>query len=75
MKPRPDADVVWVPVSEVAHEYNRCTLTIRRWCQEGYAITLGYKVKKDVTGHWLIGVPHSEYRTFRTANPCQAPAV
>jgi len=75
VKPRPDIHVVWVPVSEVAEEYGRTSRTITRWCHEGFPFQLGYQVKRDETGHWLIGVPTHEYQTFKTAQARQPSLV
>lgn len=52
----------WRTVSEVAREYQKAPITILRWCQEGFLLTLGYRLKRDTTGHWLIGCPVIETR-------------
>ena len=66
MKPISDNGIVWVPASEVAIEFGRVPRTMRRWCDTGYVLNLGYRIKRDQTGHWLVGVPTEEYRTFKT---------
>lgn len=50
-------DVIWVPVSEFAKEYNKASWTIVRWIREGFIFSLGVRVKRDVSGYWYIGKP------------------
>jgi len=49
--------IKWVPVSALAREYQKHPFTIRRWITSGFIFTLGYRVRRDVTGHWRIGIP------------------
>lgn len=44
----------WVPVAEVAREYNKSAMTIKRWCADGFILRLGFRVKKDPKGRWLL---------------------
>lgn len=50
-------NIVWVPISEFAREYNKSRVTIVRWIEESFIFSLGVTVKRDVTGHWYIGKP------------------
>lgn len=73
MKARPDMDVVWVPASELAHEYGKTRQTIINWCADGFMLSLGFKVRRDPTGHWLVGLSREEHakleRRIETAAP------
>lgn len=63
-----ESDCVWVPVSEFAAEFNKTNRTVQKWCASGFVLSLGYRIRRDVTGHWEIGVPQKEYaKQFRTA--------
>jgi hypothetical protein len=61
-----DGDIVWLPASLLADVYSRDVRTIHRWCVEGYFITLGYRLRREPRGQWRVGVPSSEFRTFKT---------
>lgn len=65
MKARADMDVVWVPTGELAHEYGKTPRTIVRWATEGFLLTLGYRIRRDTTGHWLVGVSREEHAKFQ----------
>jgi hypothetical protein len=69
-----DDNVIWLSISAFARVYSRDTRTIRRWCTDGYVLTLGYRLRRECRGQWRIGVPSDEYRTFRTA-PLAIPAL
>lgn len=56
--------LVWLPLSDIAREYNRHPEAIRQWCKSGFIIELGYSLRRDETGHWIVGVPESMYRNF-----------
>ena len=59
-------DITWVPVSVIAAEYQRTPQMIRNWVRSGLIVEIGFRVRRDVTGHFIIGVPTSEYRNFST---------
>lgn len=59
-------DITWVPVSIIAAEYQRTPQMIRNWVRSGFIVEIGFSVRKDITGHYIIGVPTSEYRNFST---------
>ena len=61
-----EQDRVWLPISQVAKEYSRDPESIRRWCLSGFLIELGFAIRRDQTGHWIIGVPQSVYEKFST---------
>lgn len=44
----------WLPVSVVAREYNKDSKTIKRWCSSGFILRLGFVIKRDPKGHWLL---------------------
>ena len=44
----------WVPVSVVAKEYNKTSVTIKRWAATGFILHLGFRVKRDPKGRWLL---------------------
>lgn len=59
------AMIVWLPISELAVEYNRTPRLMRIWCANGFLIELGFRVRRDETGHWIVGVPEPVYQTFK----------
>jgi hypothetical protein len=59
-------EIIWVPVSVIAAEYQRTPQMIRNWVRSGFIVEIGFSVRKDITGHYIIGVPTSEYRNFST---------
>jgi hypothetical protein len=61
-----DKEVTWIPLSMLADEYNRSPRLMRRWAESGFIVELGYALRYDETGHWIVGVPHGMYRNFRT---------
>lgn len=61
-----DGERVWMPISVVAKEYNRHPESIRRWCENGFLIELGFTIRRDETGHWIVGIPHSIFANFST---------
>jgi hypothetical protein len=61
-----DPDLVWLPISTVAEIYNRHPESIRRWCVNGFMIELGYMLRQDETGHWIVGVPRYIYTRITT---------
>lgn len=59
-------DITWVPLSVIAAEYKRDVETIRRWALSGLLVEVGFVVRKDLTGHWSVGVPENLYSSFST---------
>ena len=59
-------DIVWIPLSEIAIEYRKSPRMIRKWVHSGFILEIGFSVQRDVTGHYLIGVPAEQYRNFGT---------
>lgn len=57
---------VWLDVPEFARKQQKARTTIYEWCASGFVVELGYVIRKDVTGHWRIGIPpeHSAYSQF-----------
>jgi hypothetical protein len=62
--------VVWIPPSQFALAYDKHPATIRQWCITGFIVEMGYQLKRDVKGHWFIGVPMniSRARNARSAS-------
>jgi len=56
--------LIWLPVSAIACEYQKSPQMIRNWVKSGFIIEIGFSVKRDVTGHFIIGVPYSLYANF-----------
>jgi hypothetical protein len=54
---------VWISASDFAREFRKTNRTAQKWCQTGFALSLGYRIRRDVTGHWEIGIPQHEYST------------
>ena len=50
-------DILWIPVSQIAREYHKNPWTIVRWIRDGFAAELGFVIKRDVSGRWLLGKP------------------
>jgi hypothetical protein len=57
-------EITWVPVSVIAAEYQRSPQMIRNWVRSGLIVEIGFSVRRDITGHFIIGVPTSEFRNF-----------
>jgi hypothetical protein len=65
--------LIWLPVSAIAREYQKSPQMIRNWVKSGFILEIGYVVKRDVTGHFIIGVPASLFANF--ANNQSRPVV
>jgi hypothetical protein len=59
-------EITWVPIAVIAAEYQRTPQMIRNWVRSGLIVEIGFSVRKDITGHYIIGVPTSEFRNFST---------
>lgn len=59
-------EITWVPLSVIAVEYKRDPETIRRWAVNGLLVECGFSVRRDITGHWIVGIPQNIYATFST---------
>jgi hypothetical protein len=44
----------WIPVSVIAKEYNKNSVTIKRWCSSGFILRLGFRIKRDPKGRWML---------------------
>ena len=65
--------MIWLSVSHIAREYNRTPRQMRNWCANGLLIELGYTIRRDETGHWIVGVPQNIYRDFKTKEEIAEP--
>lgn len=61
-------ELVWVPISVIAKEYGKSPRMIRKWVHSGFILEIGYFVRRDITGHFIIGVPRKNFGNFGT-NP------
>jgi len=56
--------LIWLPISAIAREYQKTPQMIRNWVKSGFILEIGYAVRRDVTGHFIIGVPVHLYANF-----------
>jgi hypothetical protein len=68
-------ELVWLPANAIALEYNRSPRLIRVWCTNGFLIELGYRVRRDETGHWIVGVPLPKFEAFEKKAEISATAL
>lgn len=62
---------VWVSTREFAQEFRKTNRTVQRWCSAGFVLSLGYRIRRDATGHWEVGIPCTEYSfQFRKRDIC-----
>lgn len=61
-----DHKVLWFTPAQLGAKYHKDAQTMRLWAQEGFFIERGYRLSKDPTGHWFIGIPpnHPDYLEF-----------
>ena len=50
---------LWLSLTNFARRMNKHPETVRKWCESGFVVELGYFLRKDCTGHWFIGIPHN----------------
>ena len=62
-----ERELTWVPVSVIAAEYQRTPQMIRNWVRSGFIVEIGFSVRRDVTGHYIIGVPTADYEKCANA--------
>lgn len=55
-----NADVVWLSVTDAADFYGKCPRTIRLWCYDGTLVSAKCRVRRDLKGQWIIGVPANQ---------------
>lgn len=65
----------WLTISEAAEFFDKDTSAIRRWCYSGAAVYFGFKVYRDITGHWKIGIPSAENLHEKTARIAQTAQI
>jgi hypothetical protein len=59
-----ERELTWIPLSLLALEYQKSKETVRLWIKSGFIVEIGFHVKRDVTGHYIIGVPNNEFAKF-----------
>jgi len=47
----------WYTAKEFAVEWNKDDTTVRKWCKNGFLISAGFKLQRDINGRWLIADP------------------
>lgn len=52
----------WLSVSEAARYFGKHHSVVRRWCYDGDCIDFGFRLRRDITGHWWIGIPSEQLR-------------
>lgn len=62
--------MIWLSVREFAQKQRKNARTIYYWVDSGFIIDLGYRLVRDPTGHWQIGIPpeHPSFADFRSVN-------
>jgi ribosomal protein S6 len=61
----------WTPISQVAKDYNKHVVTLKRWCADGFILRLGFRVKKDPKGRWFLMDVSTEQTVQSKHNPLQ----
>lgn len=61
-------ELAWVPITVIAVEYKRSPEFIRRWCVSGFILELGYSLRRDLDGRWLVGVPQPLFERFSSSS-------
>lgn len=60
----------WLTVPQAAKHFGRSDSIILRWCHSGFMLEVAdVRIRRDLTGHWLIGIPSSEVHCQNTAIP------
>lgn len=59
----------WYKLSEIARQFQKSEMTIWNWCNNGFIFTLGYRLRRDVSGHLFVGVPLQNHFVPKAA-PC-----
>jgi hypothetical protein len=47
----------WLTIADVARRVGKTRQTVHNWVVSGFILTLGYRVKRDYTGYWLLQPP------------------
>jgi hypothetical protein len=63
------AETTWLTVREFATKQEKRPVTIYKWISEGFVVELGFRINRDATGHWKIGIPqdHASFHDLREA--------
>ena len=63
--------IVWLDTEEFAIRQCKGGSTIRRWCNSGFIVELGFLLRRDPKGYWQIGIPlqHQAYAQFAHSTP------
>ena len=63
-------EMAWLNPRQLGSLYQKDATTIRLWCSTGFCIELGLVVRKDATGHWLVGIPSSHSLFDKALRDC-----
>lgn len=44
----------WLSTGSVGRMWNKSERTIRRWCESGFAMQIGFRVWRDPKGRWWL---------------------
>jgi hypothetical protein len=50
----------WVTIADVARRLGKTRQTVHNWVTSGFILTLGYRVRRDYTGYWLLYPPSEQ---------------
>jgi hypothetical protein len=52
-----DRTHTWLTITQAAAHFGRNRATIYDWCVSGFCLSARFKVFRDITGHYWIGIP------------------
>lgn len=44
----------WMTLSKLAEDFDKSKMTMFRWANEGFLLTLGYRIWRDAKGKWYV---------------------
>lgn len=61
-----DTSCQWMSSTDAVTFFQRDPSIIWDWCNDGTCIEAGFRLYRDLTGHWWIGIPHEQLRRCGT---------
>jgi hypothetical protein len=55
-----DTEHRWLSTTEAQRYFSRSQATIAKWIANGTCIEFGFRIFRDITGHYWIGIPISQ---------------